>query len=89
MIVEWNENALDRLADIYVAITPTERETVVRCVERTTARLGVDPGFFGESRGGIRRVWFNRPLMVVYDLLRGGGVLVVHVAFVGNDTDDP
>ena len=88
MIVEWDGQALDRLADIYVALTPAEREVVVRCVERTTARLHIDPGFIGESRGGNRRVWFNRPLMVVYDLPRGGGVLVVHVAFVGNDTDD-
>lgn len=61
MSVEWHEVALDRLADIYVAVPAAERGAVVRCVEQTNARLALDPTFVGESRSGNRRVWFNRP----------------------------
>ena len=88
MTVEWHEIALDRLADIYVAVPAADRDGIVRCVAETNARLAVDPAFVGESRGGNRRVWFNRPLMVVYDLLRGGGVKVVHVSLVPLDPDE-
>jgi hypothetical protein len=81
MTVEWHEIALDRLADIYVAAPAADRDTLARCVEEINARLALDPALVGESRGGNRRVWFNRPLMVVYDLI-SGGVRVVHVSFV-------
>jgi hypothetical protein len=88
MTVEWQEHALDRLADIYVAVSPGERDGIVRCVEQTNARLAVDPMHLGESRGPNRRVWFNHPLPVVYDLIPGGGVLVIHVARLkGNPLD--
>ncbi len=80
MSARWQEDALDRLADIYVEVTPAERDAVVQCVERINARLAVDPAFLGESRGPNRHVWFNHPLMVGYDLPPGGGVVVFHVA---------
>lgn len=88
MTVEWHEIALDRLADIYVAAPAADRDGIARCVGQINARLAADPAFVGESRGGNRRVWFNRPLMVVYDLLRAGGVKVVHVSRVPSDPAD-
>ena len=88
MSVQWHDIALDRLADIYVAVPAADRDGLVRCVDQTNARLALDPQFLGESRRGNRRVWFNRPLMVVYDLLRGGGVKVIHVSLVPPDPDE-
>ena len=89
MSVEWEEPTLERLADIYVEVTPAEREAIARCVERINARLAVDPWTPGEDRGPGRRVWFTHPLVVGYDLVPGGGVLVNHVARLKGDADDP
>lgn len=80
MSVEREEPTLDRLADIYVAVTPDEREAIARCVERINAQLALDPWTPGESRGPGRRVWFSPPLVVGYALPPGGGVVVFHVA---------
>jgi hypothetical protein len=80
MSVEWEEDALDHLADIYVSATPDDREVIARCVERINAQLESDPWSLGESRGPGQRVWFNHPLMVAFDLPPGGGVVVFHVA---------
>ncbi|HET6574565.1 MAG TPA: hypothetical protein VFG68_13235 [Fimbriiglobus sp.] len=80
MSVEWEEDTLDKLADIYVEATPAEREAIGHCVERINAQLAIDPHDPGESRGPGRRVWFTPPLVVAYDLPAGGGVLVNHVA---------
>jgi hypothetical protein len=80
MTAEWTEDALDRLADIYVAAAPSERDAVVRCVGLINSRLAADPWDVGESRGPRRRVWFVYPLVVAFDLLPSGTVLVNHVA---------
>lgn len=87
MIVEWHEIALDRLADIYVRVPGSERDALVRCVEDINARLAIEPALLGELHGVKRRVWFNRPLMVVFDV-ESDRVLVVHVALVRSDPDD-
>ncbi len=91
-MVRWKEVALDRLADIYVAApTSTERDSIARRVERINAQLAAHPWGLGEDRGPHRRVWFTPPLMVVYDLPPGGGVVVIHVAKLKGhfpDSDD-
>ncbi|OWK38158.1 hypothetical protein [Fimbriiglobus ruber] len=79
MTVEWEAGALERLADIYTEAQPAERETIFRCVERINVQLASDPWQLGESRGTGRRVWFAHPLMMAFDLPRGGGVVVNHV----------
>lgn len=89
MSVEWEEPTLDHLADIYVEATPAEREAIAQCVERINARLAVDPWTPGEDRGPGRRVWFSHPLVVGYDLVPGGGVLVNHVARLKGAPADP
>ena len=88
MTVEWEARTLDRLASIYVAATPAVRDAIVRCVERINARLAVDPGASGESRGLGRRAWVVHPLVVGYDLPPGGTVLVNPIApFKGRAPD--
>ena len=90
MSVEWEEPTLDRLADIYLeAPTPADREAIARCVERINAQLAVDPWTPGEDRGPSRRVWFSHPLVVGYDLVPGGGVLVNHVARLKGALPEP
>ena len=81
MSVEWTADALDQLADIYVAApTPAARETIARCIERINARLTTDPWSPGEDRGPGRRVWFSPPFVIGYNLPPGGGVVVFHIA---------
>jgi hypothetical protein len=61
-MVDWNEDTLDRLADIYVAEPdPAARDAIARCVEQINRRLAADPWSPGESRGTARRVWFHPP----------------------------
>ncbi|MBX9578914.1 MAG: type II toxin-antitoxin system RelE/ParE family toxin [Gemmataceae bacterium] len=79
-MVEWKPPTLDRLAELYVAEPdPAAREAMARCVEAINRRLAADPWSPGESRGPNRRVWFHPPLLVIYDLPPGGGVVVIHV----------
>jgi plasmid stabilization system protein ParE len=80
MTVEWTDYALDQLADIWVTITPAERDVIEQTVDAINARLAVDPSSVGESRADNRRVWFRHPLVVIYRLVPGGGVIVSHVA---------
>jgi hypothetical protein len=79
MSVGWTSLALDRLADIYVLAVPADRGPIAACVEGINRRLADDPSGPGESRTGSRRVWFTGPLVVGFDLLIGGGVIVFHV----------
>ena len=88
MSVVWHDRALDLLAGIYVGAAPHEREGLVAHVERINARLAADPWAVGESRGPYRRAWFHWPLVVVYDLPPGGGVVVGHVARLRGRRDD-
>jgi plasmid stabilization system protein ParE len=89
MTVEWTDEALDHLADIYVATpTPGERDAIARCVERINRQLAADPGTVGESRGPGRRVWFAHPLMVAFDLPPGGGVVINQVTRLKGDPQD-
>ena len=80
MNVEWEEDTLDRLADIYTAADPADRDAIAVGVEQINAQLATDPWNLGESREPGRRVWFAHPLVVVFSLLPGGGVVVYHVA---------
>lgn len=78
-MVDWENDVLDRLADLYVGEPdPAAREAMARCVEAINRRLASDPWTPGESRGPNRRVWFHPPLVVTYDLTPGR-VRVIHV----------
>jgi plasmid stabilization system protein ParE len=81
MIVEWTGSALDRLADIFVAVDLAEQDAIEGTVRRINATLTGGPQDLGESRPGGRRVWFADPLTVVYRVIPAEGrVIVSHVA---------
>lgn len=88
-MARWNEDALDRLADIYVnEPTPAARDRIERCVQRINRQLATDPWSPGEDRGPGRRVWFTPPLMVVYDLPVGRDPVIVHVMRFNGGADE-
>jgi hypothetical protein len=88
-MVQWDEAALERLADFYVREpSAAERDVIFQCVLRINRRLETEPWSPGEDRGPNRRVWFTPPLMVTYYLRPGGGVLVYHVNRVKGDVED-
>jgi len=66
MIVEWTESALDRLADLYVAVDRQEQDRIESTVQTINRMLADDPSSLGESRSGSRRVWFQDPLMIIF-----------------------
>ena len=67
MTVVWEENTLDRLADILVRVgSVAEQDRVEATVQRVNTCLARDPEEYGESRGGDDRVWFVDQLMVVF-----------------------
>lgn len=51
-------SALDKLAEIYVAAEPAERERIATGVEALNRRLALAPLEVGESRGGSLRLDF-------------------------------
>lgn len=63
---EWDEKALDALADIWVQITPEERGLVEAAVNRVNGLLRDDPLAQGESRTGRIRVTVEEPLTVYF-----------------------
>jgi hypothetical protein len=53
MSVEWEEDALDRLADIYVAATPAEREVIARSAGQINASANRNPKPTGSSAESV------------------------------------
>lgn len=82
MRVERKATALDRLADVFVAADPADRDEIERAVERINKELADDPEQLGESRSSEnRRVWFSFPLMVMFEIRRPEGLVqVTHAA---------
>jgi hypothetical protein len=82
MRVEWKGVALDRLADLYVAADPADRDGIERAVERINAALAADPLDLGESRATPnQRTWNSDPLTVTFQIIPADGAVVVfHVA---------
>jgi hypothetical protein len=62
----WRERALDRLADIYVAVDPATRAAIAAGVIALNKRLAADPLHEGESRYGGYRVTFTQSLAVSF-----------------------
>ena len=64
--LKWSDSALDRLADIYVAITPQDRAQLAAGVAALNAGLRADPLAIGESRIGGFRIAFLPGLAVLF-----------------------
>ena len=81
MLVKWKSIALDRVADIFVAATPADRDEIEATTRRINVALAADPSVLGESRSGDRRVWFEYPLMVLFRIVSADKTVIVsHVA---------
>lgn len=68
MRVEWAEEALDQLTDIYVTLPLAGQDAMARLVERANQSLAATPDQLGESRKPWVRVWFVGELMIRYDI---------------------
>jgi plasmid stabilization system protein ParE len=78
--VVWADQALDELADIWVAATPELRDRIEASVRRLGQRLQADPTAIGESRSNNRRVAFDPPIAIIYRIdTAGRSVEVTHV----------
>lgn len=73
--VVWLVSALDKLADIWVEVTPDERDRIEAAVTRINATLARDASA-GESREGTNRVLHVLPVTVRF---RAGSDSVVIV----------
>jgi plasmid stabilization system protein ParE len=77
MIVDWVESALDRLANIFVAANPAERDAIEAAALNVNAELAAGPSALGESRSGGRRLWFVDLLAVIFRVVPNKGRVVV------------
>ena len=78
---EWDEKAYDALADIWVEITPEERDRVEASVKRLNQLLRDDPEQLGESRTGRIRVAIHAPLTLYFRSVPGQTARLLHVRF--------
>lgn len=65
-IVIWLPNAEDQLATLWTSAT--DRSAVTAAAHRVDQRLGRDPAHAGEERPPGRRILFDPPLGVVYEV---------------------
>jgi hypothetical protein len=78
MRVEWIEEALDQLSDIYVTLTLAEQNAMAREVERINRLLAADPEALGESRSPWVRVWFVSGLIIRFDITPADQMVTVY-----------
>lgn len=77
--LEWADEALDELADIYVLATPTDREVIARRVQALNTALKVNPLNVGEDRHSNLRIDANPVLTVWFTVTNSGQwVRVIH-----------
>ena len=75
--VKWRRTALDELADIWMQADSTERKAITAASQEIDRRLSRDPANQGESRSGGRRILFEPPLSVVFQLEADGQTVTV------------
>ena len=76
---EWDETAYDALADIWVRITPNERNRVEAAVNRANRDLQISPDTQRESRAGNARVIIISPITFWFRVQPNGVARVFHV----------
>ena len=75
--VKWRQRALDELADIWTQANSAERKAITAASHEIDRRLSRDPAQEGESRSGGRRLTFEPPLSVVFQLEANGQTVTV------------
>lgn len=73
--VDWDEQALDELADVWVLASPNDRVQIEARVEAVNRELERDPVTFGEERYENVRVDVDA-VLTVWFRLRDNGRLV-------------
>ena len=69
--IVWHDDALDKLADYYVAAELEEREEIAKTVEAINRGLQNSPAQQGESRSGRIRVTFYGSMTVKFEPANG------------------
>ena len=81
--VTWLDKAVEELANIWLAATPTERAAITNAANTIDQVLSRDPHQQGESRAGEHRIFFALPLGANFRIERHAPIVVVtHVWFV-------
>ncbi len=78
MRVTWTEDALDKLADIYITLSVDDQREVARTVLRMNRLLAIHPEQLGESRDGWERIWFEGRLMTRFEIIPAESEVVVN-----------
>jgi len=73
----WSEDALDQLADIYVGLTPQERQRLANSVAALNGRLQTNPEQEGESRSDGYRLVFITLAAVMFHVDLSARVVTV------------
>jgi hypothetical protein len=73
--VVWRTETLDRLAELYVAAAPADRDRMAAGVDALNRRLAEHPLGEGESRDGSIRITFTALLMVRFRVDAGAAVV--------------
>jgi len=73
--VIWRPSALNDLATAWVS--SGDRRMVTEAAERVDRLLSQKPGDQGESRPLNRRIMFERPLVVTYEILEADRTVVI------------
>jgi plasmid stabilization system protein ParE len=73
--VIWRPDAEDELAELWLA--GPDRTEIAQAADQIDVVLGQNPLTAGESRGGGERVFFERPLGVVYRVSQDDRTVVV------------
>lgn len=66
--VRWKQSALDALAAMWAAADSQLRRAITAAVHRIDQELRIDPASKGESRPNGRRVHFEAPLGVLFQV---------------------
>ena len=66
--VRWREEASDELAAIWLGGDSQERRDVTIAADAIDKALGSHPSQCGESRSEERRIFYNQPLAVIFQV---------------------
>ena len=78
--VTWNHRTQNELADLWANADSPSRQAITRASHHIDQLLADDPELVGESRSAGRRVLFERPLAVLFEVSEPDRlVTVLHV----------